>query len=78
MRALRPDFTNRHFYGNLHDYGPELAQIDQRTLGKAPSTGEFAPPATGLKAHPVYEPEADASGYTYTAHTCFQVGRRLR
>ncbi len=70
------DFTNRHFYGNLHDYGPELAQIDQRTLGKAPSTGEFgATSHPGLKAHPVYEPEADAVWrYTYTAHTCFGLG----
>ena len=74
--GLGMDFTNRHYYGDLTSYGPDLAQIDMRTLGKAPSTGEFgATSHPGLKAHWVYETETRAiERYAYTVHTCFGLG----
>jgi len=70
------DFTNRHYYGAMGDYAAELMEIDMRHLGKAPSTGEFgATSHPGLRAHFVYQPEAEASWrYVFTAHTCFGLG----
>jgi len=70
------DFTNRHYYGAMEGYAPELMEVDMRTLGKAPSTGEFgATSHPGLRAHFVYQPESEAAWrYSYVAHTCFGLG----
>jgi hypothetical protein len=70
------DFANRHYYGDPMQYGPELMQIDMRTLGKAPSTGEFGNTShPGLVAHGVYAPEEVANWhFAYIAHTCFGLG----
>jgi len=70
------DFVNRHYYGDLTKYAPELKQSDLRTLGKAPSTGEFgATSHPGLTSHFVYQTEPEvAQRYTYTAHTAFGLG----
>ena len=70
------DFANRHYYGDLLGYAPELAQIDQRLLGRAPTTGEFgATSHPGLRLHPVYEPEPEAARrYAYTVHAAFGLG----
>lgn len=70
------DFTNRHYYGPLPQYSVEVKQIDNRLLGKAPSTGEFGCTShPGLRTHFVYETEADAAvRYGYTPHSCFGLG----
>jgi len=70
------DFANRHYYGPIENYGPELAQVDMRTVGKAPTTGEFgATSHPGLEAHFVYETEDKAaSRFSYFLHTCFGLG----
>jgi len=70
------DFANRHYYGPPLGYGPELAQTDLRTLGKAPSTGEFGGTShPGLTTHGVYAPEETINwNYAYLVHTCFGLG----
>jgi hypothetical protein len=74
--SLDMDFANRHYYGDIRQFGPELKQTDMRTLGKAPSTGEFgATSHPGLESHGVYEPESVAvSRYSYVVHTAFGLG----
>lgn len=70
------DFVNRHYYGAVEDYGAELAQVDMRTEGKGPSTGEFgATSHPGLASHFVYEGETTAAQrFSYVLHTCLGLG----
>ena len=76
VASLDMDFANRHYYGDLRRYGPELKQTDLRVLGKAPSTGEFgATSHPGLRTHYVYEPEEEAARrFFHTVHTGFGLG----
>lgn len=70
------DLANRHYYGDVGRYGPELAQIDLRVLGKAPSTGEFGGTShPGLAEHMVYAPSEELDrAYSQIVHTCFGLG----
>ncbi len=70
------DFANRHYYGDPMGYGPDLMQVDMRTLGKAATTGEFGNTShPGLSTHWVYAPEETVNWhYAYLVHTCFGLG----
>jgi hypothetical protein len=70
------DFCNRHYYGDLKGYAPELAQMDMRLLGKPNSSGEFGGTShPGLTSHFIYQPEPEQVWrFSFTAHTAFGLG----